>query len=42
MSFALDRYEPVAFHIHPEVMRAADAQTAVLPSDPARLAPVAP
>ena len=30
MSFRLDRYEPVAFHTHPELMRAADAQTAVL------------
>lgn len=30
MSFALDRYSPVAFHAHPELMRAAEAQTAVL------------
>ena len=30
MTFALDRYEPVAFHTHPELMRAAEAQTAVL------------
>jgi hypothetical protein len=30
MSFALDRYEPIAFHLHPELMRAAEAQTAVL------------
>ena len=30
MSFTLDRYEPVAFHTHPGLMRAADAQTAVL------------
>ena len=42
MSFELDRYEPIAFHTHPELMRAAEAQTAVLPSDPARLAPVMP
>ena len=28
MSFRLDRYEPVAFHTHPELMRAAEAQTA--------------
>ena len=30
MSFALDRYEPIAFHTHPELMRAAEAQTVVL------------
>jgi hypothetical protein len=30
MSFALDRYEPIAFHTHPELMRAAEARTAVL------------
>jgi hypothetical protein len=30
MSFAMDRYEPVAFHTQPELMRAAEAQTAVL------------
>jgi hypothetical protein len=30
MSFALDRYEPVAFHTHPDLMRAAEAQTEVL------------
>ena len=42
VSFALDRYEPVAFHTHPDLMRAAEAQTMVLPSDSARLAPVAP
>jgi len=30
MSFALNRYEPVAFHTHPELMRAAEARTAVL------------
>jgi hypothetical protein len=29
VSFALDRYEPVAFHTHPELMRAAEASTAV-------------
>ena len=30
MTFALDRYEPVALHVHPELMRAAEAETAVL------------
>lgn len=30
MTFSLDRYEPVALHLHPELMRAAEAQTAVL------------
>jgi hypothetical protein len=30
VTFALDRYEPVALHLNPELMRAADAQTAVL------------
>src|SRR5918998_4257387 len=41
MSFALDRYEPVAFHTHPELMRAAEAQTVVL-HPTAAPAPVAP
>ena len=41
MSFALDRYEPVAFHTHPELMRAAEAQTAVLhPAAPPPMAPL--
>lgn len=30
MSFSLDRYEPIAFHTYPDLMRAAEAQTAVL------------
>src|SRR5918997_2430479 len=41
MSFARDRYEPVAFHTHPELMRAAEAQTVVL-HPTAAPAPVAP
>ena len=50
MSFTLDRYEPVVFHTHPDLMRAAEAQTAVLhppapplsapdPTPPRRLTP---
>lgn len=34
MSFALNRYQPVAFHTHPESMRAAEAPTTVLPPTP--------
>jgi hypothetical protein len=30
MTFGLDRYEPVAFHTYPALMRAADARTEVL------------
>ena len=42
MSFALDRYEPVAFHTHPELMRAAEAQTAVLQPSTAPMPPPGP
>ena len=49
-SFSIDCYEPVAFHTHPELMRAAEAQTTVVaaaappappPAAPAALAPPA-
>ena len=43
MSFALDRYEPVAFHTHPDLMRAAEAQTEVLhPVEPPPMSAPAP
>ena len=43
MSFGLDRYEPVAFHTHPDLMRAAEAQTAVLhPAGPPPMASAPP
>jgi hypothetical protein len=35
MTFTLDRYEPIAFHTYPALMRAADAETEVLaPAEP--------
>ena len=40
MTFALDRYEPVALHLHPELMRAAEAPTAVLHPAGAQPVPV--
>ena len=30
VTFALDQYEPVAFHTYPALMRAAEARTEVL------------
>ena len=43
MSFSLDRYEPVAFHTHPDLMRAAEAQTEVLhPVEPPPMSAPAP
>lgn len=42
VSFALDRYQPVAFHTHPELMRAAEAPTAVLTPVPAVVPPPVP
>jgi hypothetical protein len=41
VTFALDRYEPVAYHTYPALMRAADARTEVLrPADPVTGPPV--
>ncbi len=40
MTFTLDRYEPVAFHNYPALMRAAEARTQVLHPGPPMAAPM--